>query len=195
MTWPYANSFFLMPSAPSVIEVTYTGSTMPEAGSAQISIDFGDGTTADEGPHAFTIASPGGSQTISHVYAYDSTFTAQVTVFSDCCSVTKAVTVSPSRMIHNELSSYGLSGLSSSRYDTLSSGCHQRCDGKSTKKESRWAFLQTQEVRGVNVVQIGWLSHKLITRACQWIHIPLSVSIGLKSSSDRQLYAAQCTWH
>ncbi|GFR66293.1 location of vulva defective 1 [Elysia marginata] len=87
--------------SPSVFEIEFTGGTVPEANSVQIYIDYGDGTTADSGPHSFAIASTGQTKTIQHVYAYDSTFTAQVQVFSDCCRVVQNVTVGVYKAITN----------------------------------------------------------------------------------------------
>ncbi|GFO38753.1 polycystic kidney disease 1-related protein, partial [Plakobranchus ocellatus] len=82
-------------------DITYVGTSLPEPGSVSISIDFGDGSTADSGPHAFPISSRGDSKRISHTYTYDNTFTAQVTVFSDCCSVTRNVTAGVYRSFLN----------------------------------------------------------------------------------------------
>ncbi|RUS73168.1 hypothetical protein EGW08_019060, partial [Elysia chlorotica] len=86
---------------PSAFVITYVGTSLPEAGSVQITIDYGDGTTADSGPHAFPVGSTGASTTIQHVYASDNTFTATVTVFSDCCSVLNNVSVGVYKGITN----------------------------------------------------------------------------------------------
>ena len=81
-------------AASSIFVITYVGGSIPESNSVSIIIDYGDGSTADSGPHNFNISSTGASKQIQHVYTSDNTFNAQVTVFSDCCSVINNVTVS-----------------------------------------------------------------------------------------------------
>ncbi|KAK3750741.1 hypothetical protein RRG08_022221 [Elysia crispata] len=76
----------------SIFVITYVGGSIPESNSVSIIIDYGDGSTADSGPHNFNISSTGASKQIQHVYTSDNTFNAQVTVFSDCCSVINNVT-------------------------------------------------------------------------------------------------------